>query len=322
VGYRNDRWKTGYLKWKTNIVLYMTKDGILYIGTAPPYYEEAKISAKTAKEHNDVPIAIITSSSLSERAETCPYFDEAILINKTNLYDDVRDKIYHMSKSPFENTIYIDGDTFILDDITPVFDMLSRFDITASHALVRPVVTVDCVPDSFPELNTGVIGFTSSGKVNRFFEKWKNIHKNQMWSGRPHETVTLSNASSLDDIPFGKKHGQPPFREALYHSDLQFSALPTEYNYRGNVWAYDSVKIVHMGHGITGSRMKNKINTTKGGRTYVHKNSRLYFASGPTVPLLSRREQFFKKSKNLVWKLITYIGIESQIRKLYYQIRK
>jgi hypothetical protein len=165
-----------------------------------------------------------------------------------------------MNKTPFDKTSYVDADTYILGDISPAFDILSQVDLAAAHAPVRPVVTINDVPETFPELNTGVVCFRCSDEIDSFFERWSENHRNQINHGRPSETVTLNSASTLSDIPFGKMHHQPSFRESIHHSEIQFAALPTEYNYRGSVWAYDEVKIIHVGHGDLGSFLKQHIN--------------------------------------------------------------
>ena len=300
--------------------------GILYIGTALSYLEEAKISAQSVREHNDIPIAIVTTDSLEQRAERYSIFDEIITINQAQLYDDVRDKVEYMAETPFNKTLYLDGDTYVLGDISPAFDILSQVDLAAAHEPVRPIVTISSVPETFPELNTGVVCFSSSDKISDFFKQWKKNLQNQINHGRPNETVTLGSASTLDEIPFGRKHGQPPFRETLYHSDLQFAALPTEYNFRGSVWAYDDVKIVHRGHGDIGSFIKEVVNDAEGGRTYVRKTKSLYFIHGPTVRFYNYNNYIKRKIHNKIYysnmirKLISKTGTKKYIKKLYRHI--
>lgn len=292
-------------------------NGVLYLGTGLPYLKEAKISAQSVKKNNNIPIAVITSESLEQRAEEYSVFDEVVAVDEDQVYDDIRDKSENLHKSPFDNTLYLDGDTYILGDISPAFDILSRVDLAAAHAPVRPVVTINDVPETFPELNGGVICFSSSDKVNSFFERWAENLQKQIDQGRPNGTVTLNNASSLDDISFGRKHEQPPLREALYHSDLQFAALPTEYNYRGNVWAYGDVKIVHRGHGDFASLVKEVVNDEQCGRTCFGET--LYFSNGRTVRFKIWNGRISKEiyHNEKVQKFMSKTGTETYIKKIY-----
>lgn len=242
-------------------------EGLFYIATANQYLAEAKVSAISARQHNDVNIAVLTSKELEDEALSTDLFDEVVTIDSNNLCDDIRDKIRNIGRSPYDKTIYVDNDTYVLGDISPVFDLLDRFEITAAHAPVRPLVTLEAVPDAFPELNTGVIGFRLNQRVQDFFKEWQNSHDKQIQNGRPNGTITLKGVEKLENTTtIGKMHGQPPFREALYLSDLQFSALPKEYNYRELGWAYGQVKILHIGHGQSGKMLKEVINDTYNGR--------------------------------------------------------
>lgn len=220
-------------------------NGVLYIGTTDRYFEEAKISNESLKHHNNtIESAIITSKQIANSYDGDD-FDSVITLG--HVHDDLRDKIRNIPKSPFQRTLYLDHDTFIKGDITPAFDLLDRVDVAAAIAPIDPVVTIESVPECFPELNTGVLLFKSSTKTDELFDRWAALHHDQIEHGRPHERIPGKNAEDMDSIrSFGRLHGQPPFREALYETDVQFSVLPREYNFRGyGASAFTQVKIVH-----------------------------------------------------------------------------
>lgn len=213
------------------------------MGTSKSFFEEAKTSARSLKNNNNIDIGIITSKKIKDRY-TDGVFD--ILLQIEDVRDDVRDKIFHLNKTPFERTLYLDHDTLVLGDINPIFDLLERVDIAAAIAPMDPVVTIDGVPDCFPELNTGVLAYKWSDNIDEFFDGWSNHLIAQIEKGRPSEDLPGKDIDNMESLRFGKLHGQPPFREALYKSDLTFSVLPREYNFRGfGASAYTEVKILH-----------------------------------------------------------------------------
>jgi len=76
---------------------------------------------------------------------------------------------------PFGQTIYLDTDTYVVDNIDELFDLLERFDIAAAHA---PGYTGDDrgPSEAFYELNTGVIPYRGTGAVGEFLAKWAELY--------------------------------------------------------------------------------------------------------------------------------------------------
>lgn len=220
-------------------------DGVLYVGTAETYFDQAVQSLESLRRTNDLPASIVTTDELAAEKRV-DGFDEVIPI--TDPYDDVRDKIYNLALSPYDSTLYLDGDSRVLGDISPLFDLLDRVELAAAHAIGRLRITIPGVPDAFPELSTAVLGYRDTESVRQLLDSWERLHREQVEHGRPDGEVPVEEGSSLDDISrFGRFHGQPPFREALYGSDVEFSILPPEYNYghTGRGYAYHEVKILH-----------------------------------------------------------------------------
>jgi hypothetical protein len=208
--------------------------GLLYIATGPAYVAEAIVSARSVKTvWPDIPIALFADAP---PAADC--FDEVELVQG---FGDIRDKARFIPASPFERTVFLDTDTYCCAAFPEMFDLLDRFDLAAAYADgrfttqrdpatgVRSAVKPDGIPDSFPELNAGVIAFRRSAAVDQVFRRWF-----------AHETA-------LRDGPLAVPRDQPPLRAALYESRLQIGILPSEYNFRLGCpgFACTTIKIIH-----------------------------------------------------------------------------
>jgi hypothetical protein len=196
----------------------MTSRGILYIATGERFVAEAEVSARSVRNvMPDTPIAIATD------IEPDYNFDHTINIPDPG-YGFV-DKISHIDNSPFDETLYLDTDTYVNSSVGELFDILDKFDIALSydHSRDHP----QGIPDSFPEYNTGVIAYKNNDEFRQFTKAWKANHSEIL--------------STVDT------HDQPSFRKTLYESDLRIATLTPEYNclirFPGHV--YDDVKIGH-----------------------------------------------------------------------------
>jgi lipopolysaccharide biosynthesis glycosyltransferase len=208
----------------------MTDRGVIYYATGAKYVEQALISAKSLKAHNDVAVTVYTDRS----DLASPYVDMAITISPGDY--PFYDRINYFQESPYDRTVYLDTDTYIAGDITPLFAMLERFDIVAAFNEDRntagehtsfETIEID-VPDAFPEYQCGVIGYRNTEAVQTCFDEWQQRYK-------PYRDANL-----LD---------QPHFREALYHSPVSIGTLPREYNVMVNFGGYldDEAVILHYG---------------------------------------------------------------------------
>ncbi|MCS4177386.1 hypothetical protein GGP96_002111 [Salinibacter ruber] len=151
----------------------------------------------------DMPIAIATDKS--------PNFDFDKVITIENPEHSFLDQIYHMTKSPFERSIYLDTDIYMVDEVSSLFNLLRKYDLAAAYNHNRCACKVKGVPDSFPEYNTGVIVYKNNNKLKNFTQEWQKI---------------FSKLSSAENL----RQNQPSFRKALYESSLRLATLTTEYN--------------------------------------------------------------------------------------------
>jgi hypothetical protein len=100
----------------------------------------------------------------------------------------------------------------VLADLGEIFELLDRFDLAMTHDQNRnspqALREYRCsLPNSFPQLNAGVVGFRRSPAVLAFMQRWR-----------------------ADTEAHGVGKDQPSLREALWQSDLKLAVLPPEYN--------------------------------------------------------------------------------------------
>lgn len=184
--------------------------GILYIATGTKYIQEAIYSAKSVRQiMPTLPIAIYLDDSTQIPEK---------LFNFVNQIDapqfSYMDKVSLLQKTPFNQTLFLDTDTLVIEPIHELKTLLSKFDLACTHAPVRSSHDLKMCPDAFAELNTGVILYRQSDSINKLFQSWTRIYQEQLQSERP------------------PLHDQPAFRQAIFASDINLYILPPEYNLR------------------------------------------------------------------------------------------
>src|SRR5687767_7026541 len=194
-----------------------TNSGIVYIAIGERYRQRACVSVESLRAHMpEISVTLFTDKPLEHSA-----FNQVILVSEPR-YSDFTDKVAYIPQSPYDCTLFIDADTYICDDLSELFSLLDQFDLAVAHDTFRIYVEdydklqeyLHATPISFPMLNTGVILFKKSERVENFFQSWMTLHRRNL-------TIALRGGTD-----------QPAFREALYHSDMRFTILPPEYNCR------------------------------------------------------------------------------------------
>lgn len=207
--------------------------GIVYVATGEKYIERALYSASSLKTHSpDCRMTIFCDQKIDNSI-----FEQVEFIKPKRAH---LNKIIHIAHSPYDYTLFVDADTYICADISGLFDLLNRFDIAVAHDTYRLYVKeyekvkheIHKIPDSFPMLNSGVILFKKSPRIERFFEDWLTTYE---------QYLELAEHGGGD---------QPAFRKALYNSALRLAILPPEYNCRfvTPVYLNGPVKILHGPH--------------------------------------------------------------------------
>lgn len=195
------------------------KNGIIYIATKKHkeanHIKEVLHSAESVKKiHSNLNITLLTN----DKNIKSKFFDNIkILPIKTT-----REKQNLLYKyTPYQNTLYLDTDTEVVNSITQVFSLMNRFDIASviDHSRVNPERNklwkqYSNTSNSFPEFAGGVILFRKSLEVEKFFKVWKD------------------NYSKWYKIS-GKINDQPSFRVSMWEcKDLKVYVLPPEFNIR------------------------------------------------------------------------------------------
>ena len=180
--------------------------GVLYIAWGQAHVDVARRSAASVKRHNP---ALGTAIWCAADDDTSG-FDHAFVIPKGLN----RPKVDLLTETPFDETLYLDNDTLIRADLASLFDLLQKFDLCGAQVILwhRPRHNKrwrSDVPETFPEINCGVLLYRRSQNVNDFFNQW-----------------------SAAFVEAGFKVDQPTFRELLWESDLRFYVLPPQFNKR------------------------------------------------------------------------------------------
>ncbi|MEM8930465.1 MAG: putative nucleotide-diphospho-sugar transferase [Acidobacteriota bacterium] len=180
--------------------------GVVYVAWGAPHVSVARRSAESVKRHNPT----------LKTAIWCAPEDD---ITGFDLRFDIpqglrRPKVNVLGQSPFDETLFLDNDTLVRADLGSLFDLLQRFDMAGAQVILwhRPRhlkrITRD-LPETFPEINTGVLLYRRNTLTTQFFAAWA-------------ERFAAS----------GMGIDQPSFREVLWESDLAFHVLPPQFNKR------------------------------------------------------------------------------------------
>jgi len=295
----------------------MTSDGVLYVGTAKEYLKKSARSAKSVAEHNPgLGLAVVTSPTLAHDMEI-DVFDHIITVK--NPFDDVRDKCYNLHKTPFDRTLYLDADTYIMDEISSMYKILNKVDIAVWMGY--KLTEINGVPDCFKEPNGGVMLYKANNRVNEFLSEWRKLYERQVQGDLDYENINKKNVNSIEDASsFGKYHDQPPLRKALYESDITYHVLPPEYNFKGQGRsAEDIVKILHFGNMDEDKqqRLISVINNDPLKPRVVWKN-KLLVRDSSNYRLVSRRRQLINKGMQYVVltpvpQILEYIGMKNKV---------
>jgi hypothetical protein len=207
-------------------------NGALYIITQDPRYVDLLLTsaASLKKAMPDLPI-----TAFSQFPVESGLFESVVRVEPSK--DGFYDKSKLIQNSPYERTLFIDADTFVLEPVPELFTLLDHFDCAATH---EEYVSTDWhnrypridIPASFPEFNTGILMLKRSERTARLLDEWGSLYRKY-----------------LDEKPGQAINDQPFFRVAAYFSDARIATLTREYNckFRGQGYLNGRAKILH-GH--------------------------------------------------------------------------
>lgn len=220
--------------------------GFVYVATGKAYLPEARQSAQSLRRHHpDLPICLVTDHPPAEKGPFTEIVRPAGQVRHTPL-----DKVLAY-EAPYEQILFLDTDTHVCGDLTPIFELLERFDVAAVQDVNRGWnYDLPGLPQTFSEFNTGVIAFRKSGKVEGFFRDW----------AKEYDVLRQSH---------GLVNDQPAFRRTLYRSDLRVAPLPNEYHFLGDfpnstLW---KVRLIHARGDA--KKIESQVNERLGLRAYV-----------------------------------------------------
>lgn len=184
----------------------MTSSGVIFATTGQGYQVLARRAARSLKRvAPDLAIDLFTDDPPDD-----PVFDRIHRLERVS----IRPKIEALRRSRFDRTVYLDADIIAVAPIDGLFEAMDRFDIglcaeqrrsdrrnTVQYSDMPPV------PDTFPQMNSGVIALKTSDRTRAMLIDWEHaVHE-----GR-------------------QRFDQISLRAILFHGDLRVLTLPPEYN--------------------------------------------------------------------------------------------
>lgn len=226
----------------------MPSRGIVYSATGARYIAEAIVSAGSSLRFNNVPHIIYCDDVLVQPRSDIQFEHFASCGN------GYLDKIGNMARTPFEQTIFLDSDTYVLDRIDELFDLLRRFDIAAAQVSGYTKCADSGQSEAYYDFNSGIIAYRSTEAVKAFFANWRQLCAD--WFRSP-------------PFPLVANRDQAALRRALWDSALSLHTLSPEYNYRsvfpGRL--VGKAKIIH-GRSKNYEKLAAHLNTKSGPRIF------------------------------------------------------
>lgn len=212
----------------------MQNCGIIYGASNMYCLKQAIVSAKSFNNHmSGYPIILyVNSKELEIAALNSVCFDRIEILQEEGI-DSLRSmKLRSVECSPFDRSLFIDTDTYLVDSIEEIFklldihDMLLTLDTRDSNGLFDCKGQVINGPMPF---NGGFIAYKKNHKTDALFSNWIANYKN------------TQHVYSKDQKSF--------FTEVIY-SDLRTMVLPNNYNFRTPYPAIllGKVKLIHGHH--------------------------------------------------------------------------
>ncbi len=258
--------------------------GIVYAVSHPTWMDACLVSANSAAQHmpdvaREVYVTRAVADVLQDGWQT--RFTQVVVLDDAKHFH--RPRFDAMLETALDQAIFIDTDTFFVEPVYELFDMLEQFDIAAMAApqYLHPTGLeqgiFDMLPpvsEAVPEWNGGVIVARSTPGVRKTIEQWSVMFEKCMEKGYRMDQASL--------------------RAALVHSKLRIATLPNNYNFRANLpqIVTRSVKILHA-HGDLPEIAKT-INASTAIRPYTPDKRLIHgqFPKGFTAASMA----FFKKS--------------------------
>lgn len=201
--------------------------GYLYVAYGQKHVAEAIKSVATLRAvepHADV--TLVTRHCSAKELSHLKNFDH---VEEQPLSGKLGGKVEGITnKFYYDNTIYLDTDTYICRPLERLFDLLEPYDLVVCPDPGEIPLANESL-DACPPPNTGVFGYTNYPVVREFFDVWREYYsERELWRGRPGE----------------KQHNdQPAFALAMRDSNIRSIWAPQNWNFR-----YRFSSQLHAGH--------------------------------------------------------------------------
>lgn len=197
----------------------MKEEGYIYVVDGLRWVREVNYAASRLRTLTDYPIAIVCSEEYPEITELSNSLKNLIIIIVPKLQgSDFCSKVIGMQHTPFEKSLFMDSDTFVMYNIDNVFELLNNYDLAltqepSEHTSLFPIE--DKLKNIFIEYNTGVVLYNNSEKVMDLFRDWEQI------------ILTKKYGKDYFDMP--------QFRNVILNSQhkLNIYTLPENFNMHG-----------------------------------------------------------------------------------------
>jgi hypothetical protein len=221
-------------------------NAFFFIVNRMSYFNQAVFSAMHIEEiMPNNPVIMFIAEPLDWTRNGLPhnYFRGRIKLNPDDEY--VKKEIWFLEQNHLmaaavnclsmmgvSKAVYLDSDTYMVDPVPELFELLDHFDFAGSHAPGRQTAnTTYPIPLCFPEINIGVNPMVINGRMEEF---WNTVA-----------------AQHLENLNTFGNNDQAPLRQTLYGRSkwggTNFYVLPPEYNLRYHFpfMVKGRVKILH-----------------------------------------------------------------------------
>jgi hypothetical protein len=213
--------------------------GIMYSCFGEKYIAEAARAARSSLRHNNVPHLIFAAGEVRD-----PPPGVTVVGFEPISSAPFVDRIANMRRSPFERTLCLDTDTFVVDEMLDVFKLLDHYDLALAQAPAYRGLDDPEVPAPFPEFNCGVVAWRASESVAAFLRSWEETYRTWL-------VEDVLPGLNGDAHPSRSEIGdQPAFRRCAWQHGMRVATLPPEYNLRLGIQT-TVVDRVHLLHGRT-----------------------------------------------------------------------
>lgn len=244
----------------------MVKRGVVYALSHPAWLDETLMSAASVRRHMpDLARQLYATRDLIDqvRSADADHFTELIPLDA--LAFPTRPRFESMLETDLNQAVFLDGDTYFVDQTYELFEVLELFDVAVAPApqfFHRPSLEAGIhdrlprVSEALPEWNGGVIVANVTAAYRDMVREWMRLF-----------AICRAEKFQMD---------QPALRCALATSRLRIASLPANYNFRANMPQVVNrrVKILHA-HGDL-ELIAGYINRSEAIRRYAPKKQEIH----------------------------------------------